>query len=371
MIDTLERVVPRGYSFDPSCVLYLPLHKMEFGRSANLLTKYDFETGDPPTGWSVEGTGATWVQSTEQVHGGTYSGKLTRAGTNCAAHQDHADYAKYKGLQATMYAWVHASVAAQASLYINDGVASTYGATHTGGGAFELLTVTRTLSSVATNLRGGLLVVDNNTPVYIDDAELYINNLAASRDHYGHLVQKTGALWRPDGHYFDGGGAADDFIEVKTHSALDALVAATIIMWVKIDDIPADQRFLNLYKTNTDRIELRLVTDTGNFEVNNDVADSGSVLGSGITIVESAMTQIALTISSAGLWSTFVNGVPGATNNEGVNIGDLANGFRTIVGGVLWSEVLNKVLDGTVKIVSIYNRVMALPEIQRDYLANK
>ncbi len=51
----------------------------------------------------------------------------------------------------------------------------------------------------------------------------------ASKDAYGHTCTVTGALWRPNGHYFDG---ADDKIIVPDQSAFNVGSQITVLTWI-------------------------------------------------------------------------------------------------------------------------------------------
>lgn len=54
-----------------------------------------------------------------------------------------------------------------------------------------------------------------------------------SKDAYGHPGTVTGALWRPDGHYFDG---IDDRITIPRHSALEPQ-EFTLEAWINLNDV--------------------------------------------------------------------------------------------------------------------------------------
>ena len=64
-----------------------------------------------------------------------------------------------------------------------------------------------------------------------------------SDDHYGHLCTRTGAVWRLNGHYFDG---SDDYISIPKE-ALNPLTSYTFEFWV-YDLGKANGRLLNNYE---------------------------------------------------------------------------------------------------------------------------
>lgn len=55
--------------------------------SQTLFNNLGFEVGSPPSGWGLIGAGATFVRESVIVHNGSYSGKMTRNGTDCRIYQ--------------------------------------------------------------------------------------------------------------------------------------------------------------------------------------------------------------------------------------------------------------------------------------------
>ncbi len=139
-----------------------------FGSSQfqNAVQNGDFETwsggtSSAPDAWSLEGTGASVARDGTTVKRGTYSAALTNgAGNSADLHHDATAVAGgasfIDGRQYAAGAWVHAGAATRARLRIWDGVSSTYSSYHSGGGAWEWLTATATLSGSATMARVGL-----------------------------------------------------------------------------------------------------------------------------------------------------------------------------------------------------------------------
>lgn len=229
-------VRPKIDIYDPSLALYLPLSRpdFDFQNSAELLTNTGFEDGDPPTGWTLAGAGASWARSNEQAYAGDYSGKLTRAGADCFAYQGYTGYAKYKGLNATLTAQLYATIASRARLHIYNGVTSSYSLYHTGGSSWELLSATNLVSPTADRLNANCHIDTGDTSAYFDEASMYIPDLAMERSHYGDPVQKSGAIWTPQGYRFDG----DDFINITPIllNRLAGTTQGTWMAWVKLDD---------------------------------------------------------------------------------------------------------------------------------------
>ena len=184
-----------------------------------------------------------------------------------------------------------------------------------------------------------------------------------SRDACGHLCAVTGALWTPQGRYFDG---VDDYINALHHASLDC-TAITVEVWTKISGYPA--------------------TDWTDFVC------KGDYKGWGIRV-----------LSSGELWATF----GGTPNNKACRISltssldtwyhlaatDVVNGnIVPYLNGTMGTPVamttdtqfnsIHPVDIGTGKIVAvpyfkglvgevrIYSRALTPLEIQRNYLATK
>lgn len=133
-------------------------------------------TAVAPFRWNLVGAGATVARDGTNFKHGTFSASLTRVTNDCQLERDAIAEAGGQGYirsrQYTFAAWVRATVAARVRLRLNDGVGSTFSAYHTGGSAFELLTVTKTLDSLATALKAGLQVDTGDTNGQIDAAML-------------------------------------------------------------------------------------------------------------------------------------------------------------------------------------------------------
>jgi hypothetical protein len=127
-----------------------------------------------PTDWSVVGAGATIARESAgaNVKQGTYSAALTRVGTDCYLMQDVTVKAGPVGLWQSQPVvlgwWVKASVATRARISVWDGSVNTFSAYHTGGGAYEFLTVALTLGAGITALQIRLHVDTGNTTAYFD-----------------------------------------------------------------------------------------------------------------------------------------------------------------------------------------------------------
>jgi hypothetical protein len=135
-------------------------------------------TSVAPTGWTLTGSGATVAQDASNKKVNSFAAAVTRVGNDCYLGQNVAALfgpaAWWQGKTVTVGAWVRATVASRARLAINDGVGTTNGSYHTGGSAFEYLTVTRTLNGAATQVEVRLVVDTGNTTAQFDGVALVL-----------------------------------------------------------------------------------------------------------------------------------------------------------------------------------------------------
>ncbi len=146
----------------------------------NLLSNGDFENWSAgasaaPDGWVLDGAGASVAREGTIIKLGTYSAKLTRAGTDCSLNQAiHATrgIAYWKSRKVTVSKLVYATVADRARLSIQDGVDTTNSSYHTGNSTWQLLTVTHTVNASATGVTVYGQVNTGDTSAYFDGAML-------------------------------------------------------------------------------------------------------------------------------------------------------------------------------------------------------
>jgi hypothetical protein len=115
-------------------------------------------TSSAPDGWSLA-SGSVERESTEVPDGFEYSTKITSDGGDASqfynTNRDVASFYTYlQGKTVTLLAWVHADDASMVRISIYDGSSWHYSSYHTGGGDWELLTVTATIKTTATNVMG-------------------------------------------------------------------------------------------------------------------------------------------------------------------------------------------------------------------------
>lgn len=111
-----------------------------------------------PAHYSLSGTGATIARETgaSNIKYGPMSAKLIAGAGLLTFQQQILPAAAFKnalrGFDVSGGKWIKCSSAASARYGIYDGVGTTYSAYHTGGGAYEWLSVTRTLDVAATQI---------------------------------------------------------------------------------------------------------------------------------------------------------------------------------------------------------------------------
>jgi hypothetical protein len=144
--------------------------------TGNFIKNASFEnwengTAAAPDAWVLTGASATVAREGTIIKHGLYSGKLTRAGTDCNLMQDiyvPGGSTFVRSRQYTFGAWVYATVASRVRLRMDDGVTVTNSSYHTGGSTWEWLTVTATLGAAITTFKVGLQVDTGDTSGYID-----------------------------------------------------------------------------------------------------------------------------------------------------------------------------------------------------------
>jgi len=185
-----------------------------------------------------------------------------------------------------------------------------------------------------------------------------------SRDVDGHLCTVTGAVWRPNGHYFDG---SDDEVNCGNNVSLDITDAITIEAWIdpsnlndrtivgKMESVAGGRQYAFQVDTNHLRLLLRNSADTGWLTLE----DSISVL------------QTDVWHSWAAAWDGqalkyYLDGeADGSFSASGTLLSTNTNlRLGRNQGGSAY-------FNGLVGEVRIYNRALTPQEIQHNYLATK
>ena len=188
-------------------------------------------------------------------------------------------------------------------------------------------------------------------PLYQLDGASFV-----SKDAHGHLCTVTGALWRPDGHYFDG---ADDNIEAPNHSSLQ-ITQATLSSWIKTSDAGAGYRGI-LTKTSAYVLNMR-DNVFGSYDYVANAARS-----SGVNTADDVWHLLVVTMDSgvasgSGLW---VDGELKAN----VTLEVSGQSHPVVVGAATAAGA--EAFGGTIGEARVYNRILTPQEIQNIYLATK
>jgi len=137
----------------------------------NLLSNGDFElwtagTSVAPDGWTLEGGGFGSARESSIIKLGTYSAKITRAGSDGDLRQSiHTakGIAYWRGRTVTLGCWVYATVSSRALI----GIAGTY-TYHPGDSTWKFLTAIGTVDSGATAVDATLEIWSGDTSAYFD-----------------------------------------------------------------------------------------------------------------------------------------------------------------------------------------------------------
>jgi hypothetical protein len=133
-------------------------------------------TSVAPDGWTLTGAGATIAREATIVKHGSYSAAITRSGTNAVFGQTsfytEIGLPYLKGRQLVIGAWVWASVANVAQVYLTTIASASTSIYHPGDSQWHFLTANIYIPDSATNVVAQILVLNTNTTVYVDAAML-------------------------------------------------------------------------------------------------------------------------------------------------------------------------------------------------------
>lgn len=199
-----EKFISPNMCWFTNCIIEFPGHIFP-PRLANSVTIPDVTAGvtNPPqhTDMGFESGAGTWTgdgaYGTTAPRTGTYDWEKTTSSGNHDGTQTVPWYSDYKGKQFTfkMYGRVATGAGSSVSIGIDDGVGTTFSSTYTGT-AYSQLSVTRTLSASATQLKLVLRATHGGTArlCSFDDGNLYttINTPLVMCNHNGSLYMGIG-----------------------------------------------------------------------------------------------------------------------------------------------------------------------------------
>lgn len=135
-----------------------------------------------PDFWQLSGASATVAQESTIVKGGTYSAKVTRAGTNCILKHDVLQYAPPPRDQISWWVgrtimagmWVYATVNTRGYIASFDGTTTTTAGPHSGNSTWIWLqTAAATVHANAVELSIHGTVVTGDTSVYFSEPIIF------------------------------------------------------------------------------------------------------------------------------------------------------------------------------------------------------
>ena len=140
----------------------------------NNLSNGSFEVGTTPISWTVSGAGATLVRSSAQKSHGSFSGLLTRNGTDCyVVQQITSTY--YQSKLVTFATKIYATIASRVLVQIVDSTGSYHNSVyHTGDSTFQWLVVTHPVAASATYVQMQVAILTGDTSCYIDEAIMVV-----------------------------------------------------------------------------------------------------------------------------------------------------------------------------------------------------
>lgn len=179
-----------------------------------------------------------------------------------------------------------------------------------------------------------------------------------SCDAYGHLCTVTGAVWRPNGTYFDG---TDDNINCGNASSLDITSAITIEYWVYPDAINKFQTVC--WKNAAYGSKL---TDTNKFRT---TVYIGAAAKQAFTpAITGAKTWYHVTFTYDGNdIRPYLNSVLGTAVAQTGSIGTDSSDLYLC----RYTAAVKSPIDGLVGEFRLYSRALTPQEIQHNYLATK
>ena len=193
-----------------------------------------------------------------------------------------------------------------------------------------------------------------------------------SEDAHGHLCSVTGALWRPNGRYFDG---TDDLIQANTVANNGLFGGAhTLIAWARLAAWGANREIIAGGRTDvTSEYSMIGYTNADKFVANNDLAGApaGNQVLSSKTYANDANWHFLTSVVDAdGHINQFVvDGI--AEGSDSSNNLDLSTLNKFYIGQLPWTSANVNPWQGSIGEVWVYQRELTPLEIQNLYLTTK
>lgn len=211
-------------------------------------------------------------------------------------------------------------------------------------------------------------IFDPSLVLYLPLGELDGASLM-SRDAYGHLYTLTGALWRPNGRWFDG---TDDVISISSTSLLNFGVNTdfTLEVWVKPENTTDDNAGIVSKKSGYfgTGYSLNIPAFGSTFRVALHAESPGNqVYFTNDTDLPIDWYHIVGTYDRDGKATLYINVDLEVKSANMSNVGDIDNTGSLNVG----KETTDRHIGATIGEVRIYKRVLSPLEVRHNYLATK
>ena len=197
-----------------------------------------------------------------------------------------------------------------------------------------------------------------------------------SKDSHGHLCTVTGAVWRPNGRYFDG---VDDYIQIS-NPPVTTNQQGTISVWLN-KDATSRQCFMCYGKPDTASIDAMRFYIDANDDVYYDVYQSGvntMCLDSADNVITSGRWHLVTFTSDGSTIKAYVDGVEKAlTASVGTNTGlwfadvQVEPADTIVFGGYYRLGALVEDYAGYIGEIRVYRRALTPQEVEHNYLATK
>lgn len=146
------------------------------------------------TGVAVSRTGTGLGDTTRKI--GAFAALITSGSATATLEQNLLGTASYDdGFDGSKFCageWVKTSTATKARIYLADGAGTTFSSYHTGGGAFEWLTVCRTIDNAATKIVVGTEVAATSVAAYASGMTVVLGEIPPA--YYLPAVTATGTF---------------------------------------------------------------------------------------------------------------------------------------------------------------------------------
>lgn len=207
------------------------------------------------------------------------------------------------------------------------------------------------------------MIHDSNL-VFYADLRKHDGSTFMSDDAYGHTCSVTGAIWTPQGRYFDG---TDDIISCGDNTSLDITSKISLLAWTKYTAVGASNQHILGRDNGTDKRNYALF-----------VAGINGYLGFAFYVGDVAKT-ISVSNNYVNTWVFLAGTYDGATQNAYLQ-GIVAATPKDVTGAIDNDDVslsigcrtgLTSDFTGLIGDCFIYNRALTPSEIQNLYIKTK